>query len=224
MHIVYSMSFSAPDTIASSLYDELKKKVQSGGYAPGARLNEVKLASQFEVSRTPLREALNKLAANRVILSTPRIGFQVPYLTIAEFRDLYEMRSILDCAALERSGVPETKVIDQLHELTARMAAERSAARRIDLDDRFHLLLVARCKNQMLIDAIRDLMGRTRRYELAYLAEQAATELATDEHGAIIQALRRNDLKGAQIALRVNLTSGMEPLTRWLEQRFPSRN
>lgn len=218
------MPFTAPDTLATSLYDELKRQVQSGALQPGARLNEMKLASSLAVSRTPLREALNKLAANRIILSTPRIGFQVPPLTVAEFRDLYAMRAILDCAALELAGLPDAETIDRLDELTARMSRERSAARRIELDDSFHLLLVAGCGNRLLLDTITDLMGRTRRYELAYLAEQAAVDLAVDEHHAILDALRRGDLGAAILALRANLSSGMEPLIRWLERKHPQQD
>lgn len=221
LYTVYSMSFSAPKTLATSLFDELKREIQSGEFLPGERINEVQLANRLDVSRTPLREALNKLAASNIVLSTPRVGFLVPPLSATEFRDLYGMRAILDCAALQASGIPEPKVLDRLDDITARMAKERSTARRIDLDDRFHLLLVERCPNQLLLTMIADLMGRTRRYELAYLAEQSAVEIATDEHMEILGALRDRDLPTAIEALRTNLTSGLEPLSRWLGQKFP---
>lgn len=216
------MSFSPPKTLATSLFDELRREIQSGEFPPGERINEVHLANRLDVSRTPLREALNKLAASNIVLSTPRVGFLVRLLSVTEFRDLYGMRSILDCAALELSGIPEPQVLDRLEDLTSRMAKESSTAGRIDLDDRFHLLLVERCPNRLLLTMIADLMGRTRRYELAYLAEQATTEIATDEHMEILDALRVRDLPAAINALRINLTSGMEPLTRWLEMKTPS--
>jgi DNA-binding GntR family transcriptional regulator len=215
------MSFSAPKTLATSLFDELRREIQSGGFPPGERINEVLLANRLDVSRTPLREALNRLAASNIVLSTPRVGFLVPQLSVTEFRDLYGMRAILDCAALQLSGIAEPKVLNRLEDLTSRMAEERSAARRIDLDDRFHLLLIERCPNRLLLAMIADLMGRTRRYELAYLAEQAVVEIATDEHMEILAALRDRDLPTAIEALRTNLTSGLEPLSSWLEQKFP---
>lgn len=213
------MSFNAPRTLATSLFDELRRKIQSGEFPPGERINEVQLASRLDVSRTPLREALNKLAASNIVLSTPRVGFSVPPLSVREFRDLYGMRAILDCAALYLSGVPKPEVLGSLEDLTSCMAKERSTARRIDLDDQFHLLLVEQCPNRLLLTMISDLMGRTRRYELAYLAEQAALEIATDEHMEILDALRIRDLPAAIEALHTNLTSGLEPLARWLKEK-----
>jgi DNA-binding GntR family transcriptional regulator len=218
------MQYDPPRTLSTSLFDELRRKIQAGEFPPGEKINEVQLASRLDVSRTPLREALNKLAANNIVLSTPRVGFSVPPLSVTEFRDLYGMRAILDCAALRLSGLPKPEVLDRLEDLTARMAKEGSAARRIDLDDQFHLLLVEQCPNRLLLGMISDLMGRTRRYELAYLAEQAALEIATDEHMDILDALRMQDLPAAIEALQTNLSSGLEPLSRWLEERISSQS
>ena len=77
-----------------------------GAFREGDRLNEVHLAAQLGVSRTPVREALNRLAAEGALDSRPRIGYSVKPLTEAEFTQLYDVRPILDPAALRMAGLP----------------------------------------------------------------------------------------------------------------------
>src|SRR5262249_55485192 len=89
----------------------------------------------------------------------------------------------------------------------------------IDLDDDWHLELIADCPNKVLIDLIRQFIQRTRRYEIALMRERRNVLVAVANHTAIMAALRRGDLEAACAALRTNLQTGGPPIVEWLTER-----
>jgi len=209
---------SLPRTTASqAATDALRQMIVDGRLAPGERVNEVRLAEALGVSRTPLREALNRLAAEGALTARPAIGYSVRPLTIAEFEQLYDLRPVLDPEALRRAGLPSPRRLAELEALNHRfaMASDGEAA----MDDEWHLALVAGCPNLILIEMIQGLMLRTRRYELALLREARNVARATQDHDRILAALRAGDLEAACRALKRNMESGREPMLSWLAAR-----
>src|SRR5690349_2113375 len=84
--------------------DAVREMIADGRLTDGERVNEVWLAQSLGVSRTPVREALNRLAAEGALTSTPSFGYRVRALTIDEFQQLYELRPLLDPEALRMAG------------------------------------------------------------------------------------------------------------------------
>lgn len=224
LNTVYSMQRPAPlqlgDSAAGAAAEAIRAMIGRGDFVAGERINEVRLAASLGVSRTPLREALNRLLADGSIEAQRGRGFSVPRFSAAELREAYEMRPILDCAALERAGLPNEARLARLKALNERFEKTVSVSRRIDIDDAFHLALVAPCGNDMLIRAIEQVMARTRRYEFAYLAAAETLMQSGAEHRRIIDALEAGDLAAAIEALRDNLSSGLEPMLRWLKKNL----
>ena len=218
---VYSMQ-RAPltDTLATALVGRVRDAILDGTLPDGERVNEVHLAERLGVSRTPLREALNRLVSDGLLTLRARHGYSVPALTLAAFEAEYGVRPILDVAALELQGLPAPDALADLEELNNRFLQAATLEARIDADEAFHLKLVGDCGNPVLLDLIRTMMLRTRRYEYAYFREARAFGAATDEHARILEALQARDLSGACAALRDNLTSGLDPLRDWLTSRL----
>jgi DNA-binding GntR family transcriptional regulator len=208
-----------PETVAEAAAEAVRAMIGRGTIKAGANIHEGRLAEQLGVSRTPLREALNRLCATGLVELQPRRGFFATALSADELRDAYRLRPILDCAALEAAGLPDAARLARLKALNARFAAADDTEQRIDLDDSFHLALIAGCGNALQLDLIRMLMARTRRYEMAYFSEAATIEQSGDEHARIIAALEAGDLEAAVAALRANLSSGLAPMLRWLKKR-----
>lgn len=205
--------------IAQTLVDEVRAMIVDGRLAEGERVNEVHLAARLGVSRTPLREALGRLAAEGALTSSPRIGYFVRLLTVEELEQIYPIRALLDPEALRLSGIPPGKRLRELEAANERIGRARNAAEVIRSDDAWHRLLVMDCPNAVLIALIEHFMLRTRRYELALMREQKKVSIASEEHNIVIAELRRADLNAATKALRRNLQSGLEPIRRWLKQR-----
>lgn len=205
--------------LSEEVADALRNMIVDGRLAAGERINEVHLSQRLGVSRTPLREALARLAREETLTSVPRIGWFVKPLSVDEFDQLYAIRPLLDPEALRLAGLPPSERIERLEKLNGQIAAADDADQIIALDDEFHLLLISACPNQILLDLIRDIIRRTRRYEVALMRDRANVAVATDNHRAILAALRRRDLEGAVTALRHNLQTGYEPIRAWLEER-----
>lgn len=209
--------------MADEIAAQLRDLIADGALEAGSRINEVEVADRLAVSRTPLREALAQLTAAGFVESRPRRGFFVQELSIGAVRSLYEVRAILDPAALEVGGIPSLDVLDRLDALNERLAkSEGQTERIIDLDDQWHLELVSGCGNPILLDLIRHFMLRTRPLERAYVRSDGTVEVMVGEHARIIELLRADDLPGSVAALRRNMQSGLDPIVRWFEEHHPT--
>ena len=207
------------DNLSDSVVLKLRNLIVDGHLPAGERINEVHLSQQLGVSRTPLREALARLAQEGALRSVPRIGYFVRALKPDEFEQLYEIRPILDPEALRLGGLPSRDRMQRLVEINDAIARARDADTIINLDDDFHLELIADCPNKVLIDLIKQIIQRTRRYEIALMRESRNVAVAMANHREIMTALRKRDLRAACAALKNNLRTGREPIMAWLKAR-----
>jgi DNA-binding GntR family transcriptional regulator len=204
---------NAPEVVAAAL----REAIIDGRLLPGRRINEVHLARELGVSRTPLREALMRLTAEGTVKTIPRRGFFVHSLSVEEFQDVYAIRAVLDPEALKLAGIPSGSHLDELETLNRKFGRAKGVTRRIALDNLWHLRLLAACPNDVLLDLIKQFMARTRRYELALLRERSRVENSVAEHREIIASLRAGNLTRACDALRQNMQSGQLPIIKQLQ-------
>lgn len=204
--------------ISEAAADAVRAMIVDGRLEAGDRINEVRLAEQLGVSRTPLREALSGLVAEGALIAKPRLGYFVRPLTLEEFEQIYDIRPLLDPEALRLAGIPSAKRIARLEKLNAQLRAARDL-RAIEIDDEWHMELIADCPNKVLIELIQNIIVRTRRYELALMRERKNVTTATGDHERIMAALKNNDLEAACAGLKRNMQSGREPIVNWLKQR-----
>ncbi len=205
--------------LADTVADAIREMIVDGRLADGDRINEVQISAQLGVSRTPLREALNRLTSDGSLWAKPRHGYFVAPLTADEFVQLYELRPILDPAALRLGGLPSTAQLDRLDAINKKLAALQKAERVVECDDEWHRELLAHGPNRVLLEMIDGVIRRTRRYELALMRERKRVVRAVDTHRQIIAALRRGDLGRACAALEQNMREGREPILEWLAAR-----
>ena len=210
--------------LAQTLTDQLRRRIVTGRLPAARRINEVHLAEELAVSRTPLREALVALAAEDLVVIKPRRGFFVAGLDAEQMHDLYGMRALLDPHALRLAGAPPAARIAELRQLNERIGGEARAAEIVRLDNRWHRRLIAHCRNRILLDLIDRFMTLTRRYEHAYFGETSTTvPVARAEHEAILAALEDGDLDAACAALHHNMVSAIAPLEEWFTDRMAPR-
>jgi DNA-binding GntR family transcriptional regulator len=212
-------SFIERPNLSDSLVVRLRNWIADGQVPAGKRVNEVHLAASLGVSRTPLREALGRLATEGALTTVPRLGFFVRSLTLDEFQQIYGIRPLLDPEALRLAGIPPAKCIDRLDALNREIGEAADPNRVITLDDAWHLELLAGCPNRVLVGLIEQFMRRTRRYEIALVRECGHAGVSIAEHGQVTAGLRARDLVAACDALRRNLQSGFEPVAAWLRGR-----
>lgn len=210
------------DNLSDEAADLVRNMIVDGELPAGDRINEVRLALQLGISRTPLREALTGLEREGALASVPRIGWFVRPLTLEEFRQIYPIRALLDPEALRLAGLPPPDRLERLRALNGQISRERDADTVIALDDEWHRLLIAGCPNRVLLDLIEQFIQRTRRYEMALMREGRNVAVAANNHEEIMAALAAGDLEGGCVALRLNLQSGFGPIAEWLAERETS--
>ncbi len=207
MYSVYRMRVERPTLIREAVYDRLKSAIVEGELAPGARMLEVELAEKLGVSRTPVREALLRLAQEGLAELLPGRGARVRVLSPAEVAEVYEVRAALEAeaarlAALRASG-GELEELAQLeaalHEIPrADLAAQTRA------DARFHARLVALSKNRELERLFHQLdakLALARRFS----ADENQSPKTLAEHRAIVEALKSRNPEAAAQAARAHI-------------------
>lgn len=207
------------ENVSDAVVGAVRAMIVEGRLAGGERINEVRLSAALGVSRTPLREALGRLAAEGALDQSPSLGWFVRPLTVEEFDQLYDIRPLLDPEALRLAGLPTPLRLVRLRALNLELAEARDPEAAIAIDDAWHLELIAACPNRVLVEMIEGVMRRTRRYELALMRETRQVLRATQDHEVIQAALLAGDLEGACAALKHNMQSGKAPIIDWLNAR-----
>lgn len=148
------------------LAEQLRAGVMSGQLPPGAQLGEADLAQRFQVSRGPLREAMQRLVSEGILHAIVNRGVFVSELSLADVVDVYRTRSVIERGALEI--VLADRREDAHRALAASLVAMRAGAERgdgtavSDADQEFHEALVESSGSPRLIRAMRTLLVETR--------------------------------------------------------------
>lgn len=175
------------------------------------------MATQLGVSRTPIREALLRLAREGVLEADMGRGFRVPPLDGAEMRETGAILATLEKLALEMSGEVPADRLARLSQLDLELAATRGNPDRcIDLDEEWHRILLEGCPNGRLLSMVSGLWQVPRRYMRAYLRDAGRVSLSTQHHARIIEALRRNDRETAGRRFSHHWQRGIEELDAWI--------
>jgi DNA-binding GntR family transcriptional regulator len=216
--IVYSLQMTPPTRLnrAETVVAQVRRMILNGALAPGVRINEVHLSKTLGVSRTPLREALNRLVLEGALFATPAIGYKVCPLTVEEFTALRAMRALLIPEALRLADLPAPSTMARLESLAQSCQAAHEVEAAVDLDDAWHRELLAQCPNAILLEQIAAVSMRTRRYELAFMRAHPEGKVASRFHERVMSALRAGDLPKACLMLQHNIKMALQALVTWL--------
>jgi DNA-binding GntR family transcriptional regulator len=189
----------------------LRERIVKGNLLPGNRLQDVQLAAELGVSRTPVREALLRLERDGLVESDPNRGFFVASLSRKEVAEIYPMVWALECLALVSSKPATSPQIQALREINAEMAAVTdNPLRRQELDLRWHQTLLESCVNERLKELLAALKQIVRRYECVYMRDPALVRRSVRDHAEILEALIKKKPKLASRLLERNWRAGME--------------
>ncbi|MFP4323656.1 MAG: GntR family transcriptional regulator [Anaerolineales bacterium] len=207
-----------PKTKKERIADYLREIVISGEVEPGERLRQDELAARFEVSATPIREAIQLLVAEGVLTHSPYKGVQVAEIKMEDVREVYLMRCELE-DLITRQAVPNLRLADvgHLRETLAQMdgalqAGELPALRK--LNNAFHMRIYQAAAMPLLYDIIRSLWTRFPWDTLHVLPGRAAA--SHTEHEQILAAIEAFDAPRAGQAMRAHIQQGMQHLDTYL--------
>ncbi|WP_186728950.1 GntR family transcriptional regulator [Sphingomonas panacisoli] len=197
---------------------DLRSRIIAGDFAMGARLEEVGLAADLGVSRTPLREALHGLEQEGLVISRPRRGFIVAPLDQKAVRDFYPMLGSLEALVVESSCAALRDQVPQLRTLNAGLALPAVSPQKSRVADRaFHAALRSACTNQPLLRLLGAQEAVAYRLDGAMRRGMVDTSGSHRQHETIIAALADGDARSASDAVRDHWRCGEEAVIAWME-------
>ena len=216
-----------PNSLHEEVAARLRERIFEGALAPGAFLDEVQLAGEMNISRTPLREALKVLTAEGLVRHEPRRGCFVAEVTEQDLDEIFPVIALLEgrCAyeAARNASDADLQALEALHEKLARHARARRINDYYATNFAIHEAVIALAGNRWLAQVITDLRRIVKLARLQQLHAPGRLEQSLNEHLAVFAALKARDAEGAEAAMRTHLTrqrSALRELARNQKSRL----
>ena len=208
-------------TLSEQAYAYIVEALETGAMAPGTRLRETDLAKEIGLSRTPIREALNRLLSEGLVENDPKRGLIITELDQNMVGELYEMRRVLEGTAAALAARHATDVeIEVLRQIADRDKDERDANQLAQNNRLFHQTLYQCAHNRYLLKTLQALQNAMLLLGRSPLAEAGRSPPARDGHQDIINALESRDPELARsVANRHILEAYKLRLSRFLIER-----
>ncbi len=200
--------------IHNSLHDEaaaaLRDRIFAGELGPGTFLDEVQLADEMKISRTPLREALKVLTAEGLVRHEPRRGCFVNEVTEQDLDEIFPVIALLEgrCAfeAARNATDADLAALEALHDKLNKHARAKRINDYYDANFAIHEAIITLANNRWLAGVITDLRKIVKLARLQQLHAPGRLEQSLSEHMAVFAALKARDAEGAEAAMRTHLT------------------
>jgi DNA-binding GntR family transcriptional regulator len=193
-------------TEATRVYTELKRDIVTCSLAPGLSLSELEMCSRYNASRTPVREACRRLCDDSLMRMTPFRGYSITPLTIEEYRNLHELRVLVEpgiaALAAERATPEQLRDIELWASYDYKSSQKSSYYTSLEWNRKFHISIAVASRNQSLLEIITNTHTRLMRYSyLVIVVDSYGPQLST-EHKALVRAIRaRNSTLARECAL-----------------------
>ncbi|RSL34037.1 GntR family transcriptional regulator [Salibacterium salarium] len=199
---------SAP--LYKQVYEEIKTSILRGDFKQGDKISVNKLAEEFEISRTPLRESLRQLQKEG-LLEQDQSGTKIAQITETDFNELCTCRLIL-----ERELIKEVTLIieeEQINEAEKMIELAKNSLNKdlqmeiLEYNSKFHKILINACNNNRLKDLLDQVRAKLLLYRanVVYKLEQTAEIL--EEHSTILKAIKERNVEKAVIAVDTHLSN-----------------
>jgi DNA-binding GntR family transcriptional regulator len=199
-------ALSDRQSLREKIADVLRAAVISGQMQQGVVYSVPTLAAQFEVSATPVREAMLDLAKEGLVEPVRNKGFRVTELTDKDLDDITQLRALIEVPVVAHLAL--TAAHEDIDALRPLAEAIRDSAETGDLigyveaDHRFHLGLLALAGNPRLVEVVRDLRAHTRLYGLRKLVEEGRLTDSAAEHSELLDAMVQRDRARTEEVIR----------------------
>lgn len=194
-------------SLSEQAYIRMRELILDRKISAGSTLLEGKIADELGISRTPMREALGRLAGEGLLVRRDARSYSVRSVGTKEYFDSMRTRELLECEAiaLAINRIDEADLVSLAAEVDALNAGQHTETEHWHFDDRFHLFIAQASGNVVLPRLIQQLRDDSRLFRLhSPLHRQKENH---HEHGEIIHALHKKDVEGAKGAMRAHLRS-----------------
>jgi len=212
------------ENLDDKIYARLKGMIAEGRLAPGQRILQEKLARDMGVSRTPLVNALKRLAQERLVEWVSRRGIYVKQFSLTEMAQLFEVREGLEPIAARlaatRISPAEVKAFKKVFDGFSKKPSAAEVQRYLTCDRHFHWRLVELTGNPHLAAAMESVNMMISAYQVGVPRSLAES---LPEHQAILEALGRRDPDASEAAMRIHIRRSVERLWSRARTEEPNR-
>lgn len=216
--VAHQTDETVEETVGEAAWRRLRGDILAGRLAPGKKLKLEALRERYGASVGTLREALNRLATEGLVLAEGQRGFEVTPVSVENLREIAELRLLVECQALEdsfRAGDVdwESRVVAAYHKLAAMEARmEDGDFTALDLwkryDWEFHQSLISACGSKVLMQLHGAVFDKYLRYQMIALSFRG--DIAAGEHRTMLDCALKRDAEEARRILTKHLQGGMQ--------------
>ena len=204
-------------SLADRVFEHLENAIYTGVYPAGAVLTETYLSQELGVSRTPVREALRRLAQERLIEETGK-GSRVVGVTPQDVEDIYEIRlrteGLATRWAATRMSPEQLRQLQELLELHRFYLTQQNVEQLKNMDTQFHTVIYEACGSDTLRDILTSLHRKTQHFRRCSLSHLERAAVAAEEHRAILEALAAQDPQRAEEAAVLHVRNARDNVLR----------
>jgi DNA-binding GntR family transcriptional regulator len=209
-----------PSALPDRLYAVMKHRILTCAMTPGERIIEKDICAEMGVSRTPLRESINRLALEGLVVVTPFRGYAVASLSVRAFEELCEVRRIVerDAAALaaKRATAEQIATLSEECELTYTPGQPETYGAYLRANSRFHRSVVRCTGNSLLESMVTSALDRHQRPLYLGLDVGMDAAEATREHRELVHAIENRDSRRAGALMSTHVSHGEAPIVKAL--------
>jgi DNA-binding GntR family transcriptional regulator len=202
----------APRPLYEAVAERLRERIFARELEPGAWIDELKLAAEYGISRTPLREALKVLAAEGLVTMKVRRGAYVSEVSADDVAQVFHLLALLEsdaAATVAARATPEQRErLRELHDRLERQARQREAF--FATNEQFHMALLRIAGNRWAEQVVNDLRKVLKLNRHHSLLKRGRLGESLDEHRALMQAIESGDAEGARRTMQAHFASGLE--------------
>jgi len=197
------------ELLNQKVYRVLKESIIKGFLEPGTKLLENKIAEEMHVSRTPVREAMQKLVAEGFVKTTPNQTMVVTEVSSEDVKEVLQIRGVLEgLAARIAAKKINRQEIDELENVVTQMSlhvSKENLSSYCKVDDEFHDFILDICGNKWIIQ-IRDNLGSfIYRFRIKSLSVPGRLKYSLEEHQAIMESLREHNSEDADRLSQIHM-------------------
>lgn len=220
---IIESSNEANMTLADRVFAQIQDAIVKGQLKAGVKMSEAELTTRYGVSRGPLREALRRLEARKLLTRIPHVGVRVVELTIDDVLQMYQVREVLEgmAARLAAEHVTEEEVqglkqlLQQHQQQTELQTGKGYYQEEGDFD--FHYRIVKASRNDVLMQMLcGELYHRVRLYRYQFSVTEGRPHKAFAEHSRIIEAIEAKDGEMAELLMRRHISAARQNIQNHL--------
>jgi DNA-binding GntR family transcriptional regulator len=212
------MNRIAPTALYQEVAERLRQRIFAHELQPGSWIDEQKLAEQYGISRTPLREALKVLASEGIVELKPRRGCYVTEISRQDLDDIFPLMAMLEgrCAyeAVKRARSADFTALRAIHEKLESASRDGRIDAFFEANQEFHKKIQELSGNRWLLTVIQDLRKVLKLSRMHSLSLEGRLQQSLDEHRAILASMLAGDAAKAEREMHDHLLSGREALAR----------